>query len=281
MELEQDVIETPEVEEVRDAEELQQEGQDTEAGEPEDAGLVVEVGGEEEEPVGAPEWVRELRRANREKDKELRELRARLAGDAPKEDVLPPKPKAEDFDYDSEAHADAVEKWTLLKVSLEAKQVEARKAQEEIDQIWQSKVARYDEGKAKLGAPDYEDAEALVHEIMAKPFIGVALEDARLNVIKNVAKDPNAVVYALGKNEAKAKELAEINDVTVFAHAVGMLEAKMTIVRGGSKPAPEKKIGGTVAGVGAMDNVLERLRAEAEKTGDYSKVVAYKRANRA
>ena len=55
----------------------------------------------------------------------------------------------------------------------------------------------------------------------------------------------------------------------------------MKVVRG-KAPPPEKRISGGVPGVsGALDDTLERLRAEAEKTGNYSKVMAYKRQMKA
>ena len=283
MELEQDVIETPEVEEIADADEGLQQNDQVEADESEADGIVVQVGGdEEEEPQGAPEWVRELRRANREKDREIRELRAKVAAqDAPQDEGLPPEPTLEDYDYDEAAFRAGYKEWVKKSAAYEAEQEQFIAKQREFDERWQNRLSSYEEGRAKLGAPDYEDAEAVVTEILAKPFWGMKLADARLSVIKNVADDPNAVVYALGKNEAKAKELAEIDDVTAFAYAVGKLEAKMTIVRGGAKPAPEKKIGNLAAGVGATDNTLERLREEAAKTGDFSKVLVYKKAQRA
>ena len=45
------------------------------------------------------------------------------------------------------------------------------------------------------------------------------------------------------------------------------------------KPAtpPETRVTGNGRVSGAVDATLERLRAEAERTGDYTKVAAYKR----
>ena len=44
-------------------------------------------------------------------------------------------------------------------------------------------------------------------------------------------------------------------------------------------PAPEQRINATKAGGmgGNTDEALERLRAKADKTGDYTEVTAYKR----
>jgi hypothetical protein len=46
-------------------------------------------------------------------------------------------------------------------------------------------------------------------------------------------------------------------------------------------PPPEKVVGGTAPIRGAVDSTLERLRADAERTGDYSKVFAYRKQKRA
>jgi hypothetical protein len=46
------------------------------------------------------------------------------------------------------------------------------------------------------------------------------------------------------------------------------------------KTAPEKTIKGTGSISGTVDSNLDRLRAEAERTGDYSKVMQYKRKKR-
>jgi hypothetical protein len=46
-------------------------------------------------------------------------------------------------------------------------------------------------------------------------------------------------------------------------------------------PAPERVVTGTGRSSGAVDSTLERLREEAARTGNMSKVVAYKRQKKA
>ena len=267
-ELDQDVAEEVEVEET-----------DVGEGAPEDMGLVVEIGGDDEDEA-APDWVNQLRRENRELKKWRKEQEAKAAVEAaPGYEPLPPMPKAEDFDFDSEAHAAAVREWTLLEVEHKRREDEAKSVQEQAAQRWEAKQAAYEAGKEKLAAPDFDDAEAVVSEIFAKPFPGMNVADVRMGIIKSGAKDPNTLVYALGRNPDKAKELAAIDDPVEFAFALGELSGKMKVVRSGKAPAPEKRIGGGVApGVTSTnDRTLERLRAEAEKTGDYTKVTQYRR----
>jgi hypothetical protein len=85
------------------------------------------------------------------------------------------------------------------------------------------------------------------------------------------------VVYALGKNPKKAKELASITDPVKFAFAVAKLETQLKISNRKAQTSPERKISGTGRPSGAVDSTLDRLRADAEKTGDYSKVFQYKK----
>lgn len=276
---EEDVIEAPEVEvEEEEVEQPQDEADqqetDVSEGAPEDDGLVVEIGGEDE----APEWVKELRRANREKDKELKELRARVNAPA-KQDAVPEKPTLESCDYDSADFEKKLEEWYDLKREHDAKEAEAKALADKAQQRWEAKVTAYDEGKEKLGAPDFDEAEATVSQIFDKPFPGIMADDVRMGIIKQGAKDPSLIVYALGKNPEKAKQLAEIDDPVEFAFALGEMSGKMKAVRT-SKPDPERKITGTKPGVTAADNTLERLREEASKTGDFTKVMAYKRQKR-
>jgi len=85
------------------------------------------------------------------------------------------------------------------------------------------------------------------------------------------------LVYALGKNPTKAAALGAIKDPVEFAFAVARLEAQLKVSE--KKPAtpPETRVTGNGRVSGAVDATLERLRAEAERTGDYTKVSAYKR----
>ena len=80
--------------------------------------------------------------------------------------------------------------------------------------------------------------------------------------------------------EAKAKEIAAIKDPVKFAFAIAKLEAQLKVST--KKPAvqPEGRIQGNARPSGTIDSTLERLREEANKTGDYSKVMEYKRKKR-
>lgn len=242
--------------------------------EPEPEGeLVIQIGDEEPEPEPeqAPEWVRELRKRDRENQKRIKELEAQLNKE-PETPTLPAKPKLDDFDYDTEAFEAALEAWYETKRAVEAKEDEARKAQEQAQQAWEAKVAAYQEAKAKTAFADFDDAEAFVQDTFDATQQGLLIK---------VAKDAPTLIYALGKNHKAAANLAGIKDYAEFVAEAVRLEMNVKTTR---KPAtsPEKTVTvPTGLGVTATDNTLEVLREEAAKTGDYSKVHAYKRQMRA
>jgi hypothetical protein len=83
-------------------------------------------------------------------------------------------------------------------------------------------------------------------------------------------------VYVLGKDPTKAKEFAAIKDPVKFAIAIGKLETKLKVTNRKAPPPPPTTIRGNASISGTVDSHLERLRAEAERTGDYTKVHQYR-----
>jgi len=261
-----EVEEETEVSEIVDDEE----SEDTEE-------VVVSIGEEApppEEHTPAPEWVKELRKTNRELQRQNRELQGRLQAAPPetKPVVIGTKPKLEDHDYDADKYEEALTSWFERK--RQAEEVNAKQEAEVMNQqkAWQAKLDGYGKAKAELRVKDYEDAEAVAQEVFSITQQGVLLQGA---------DNPALVVYALGKNPAKAKELAEIKDPVKFAFAVAKLEKDLKVTNRRQAPAPERIVTGTGRSSGAVDSTLERLREEAARTGNMSKVVAYKRQKKA
>ena len=246
--------------------------------EPEDTEEVVVSIGEEapppEEHTPAPEWVKELRKTNRELQRQNRELQVRLQAAPPetKPVVIGNKPKLEDHDYDAEKYEEALTNWFERK--RQAEEVNAKQEAEVMNQqkAWQAKLDGYGKAKAELRVKDYEDAEAVAQEVFSITQQGVLLQGA---------DNPALVVYALGKNPTKAKELASITDPVKFAFAVAKLEKDLKVTNRRQAPAPERIISGTGRSSGAVDSTLERLREDAARTGNMTKVIAYKRQKKA
>ena len=245
--------------------------------EPEDTEEVVVSIGEEapphEEHTPAPEWVKELRKTNRELQRQNRELQGRLQAAPPetKPVVIGNKPKLEDHDYDADKYEEALTSWFERK--RQAEEVNAKQEAEVMNQqkAWQAKLDGYGKAKAELRVKDYEDAEAVAQEVFSITQQGVLLQGA---------DNPALVVYALGKNPAKAKELASITDPVKFAFAVAKLEKDLKVTNRRQAPAPERIVTGTGRSSGAVDSTLERLREDAARTGNMTKVIAYKAQKR-
>ena len=238
--------------------------------------VVVSIGEEApppEEHTPAPEWVKELRKTNRELQRQNRELQGRLQAAPPetKPVVIGTKPKLEDHDYDAEKYEEALTSWFERK--RQADDVNARQEAEVMNQqkAWQAKLDGYGKAKAELRVKDYEDAEAVAQEVFSITQQGVLLQGA---------DNPALVVYALGKNPAKARELASITDPVKFAFAVAKLEKDLKVTNRRQAPAPERIITGTGRSSGAVDSTLERLREDAARTGNMTKVIAYKAQKR-
>ena len=243
---------------------------------PEPEEVVITIGDEQpaQEEEQAPEWVRDLRKKNREDQKRIRELEAKLQQVQTPQAAVPKlgaKPKLEDFDYDSGKYEAALDNWFAQKRQVDEFQSRVKQAEQQQMQQWQAKLEGYAQAKQSLKVRDYEDAEATVQE---------ALNTVQQGVLLQGADNPAMIVYALGKNPAKAKELAAISDPVKFAFAVAKLEAQLKVQPRKTPPPPESSVRGTAAISGAVDSNLERLRAEAERTGDYSKVFKYRQQQR-
>jgi desulfoferrodoxin (superoxide reductase-like protein) len=246
--------------------------------EPEDTEEVVVSIGEEapppEEQTHAPEWVRELRKTNRELQRQNRELQNKLQTTAQTETkpvVLGVKPKLEDHDYDADKFEAALADWFERK--RQADEASARQEAEVMNQqkAWKAKLDGYGKAKAELRVKDFEDAEAVALEVFNITQQGVMLQGA---------DNPALVVYALGKNPKKAKELSDIKDPVKFAFAVAKLEKELKVTNRRAAPAPERIVSGTGRSSGAVDSTLERLREEAARTGNMTKVIQYRSQKR-
>jgi desulfoferrodoxin (superoxide reductase-like protein) len=256
----------------------QGEDQTTEDGEGDNDEVIVSIGEEApppEEQTHAPEWVRELRKTNRELQRQNRELQGKLQSTAQTETkpvVLGKKPSLEEYDYDADKFEVALADWFDRK--RQADEANAKQEAEVMNQqkAWQAKLDGYGKAKAELRVKDFEDAEAVAQELFNITQQGVVLQGA---------DNPALVIYALGKNPKKAKELSDIKDPVKFAFAVAKLEKELKVTNRRAAPPPERVVSGTGRVSGAVDSTLERLREEAARTGNMTKVIQYKQQKRA
>lgn len=277
--LEEDLPQGEESEEEGEASEGAEEGAD--AGQ-EDEETVVSIGSEEPPTSEASESdstvLADLRRRYRETSRELQKLKAQGAGQppAPVAPTLRKKPTLEEHDFDAEKYDADLDKWYSEKTEADRKAAEIRESQrqaaEAAQKATQAVQERYAASKAALKVKDYQEAEEEVVSHFSDWQQGIAAK----------TKQPAAIVYALGKNPKKLQELASIKDPVEFAFAMGVLQTEVKVMTkrtSGNKPAPEKTVGGGSGGASSKAT-LERLQAEAEKTGDRSKIAAYLRQQR-
>lgn len=259
-------------------EESEEEEQEESEEETEEEGgeVVVTIAGEkaadEEDESAAPAWVKKLRKDHRDAQKELRELRAKVNAPEPDKSapVLGKKPTMDDsdIDYDADKFEEKLTDWHDRKREIEQAQTTQQQQQKKQEEEWQGRLAAYATSKTGLKVKDFADAEEQVQS---------SLNVTQQGIIIQGAENPALVVYALGKNPKKAAELAAISDHVKFAFAIAKLETQLKVQNRKSAPPPEKTVSGTGKVSGSVDSNLERLRAEAEKTGDMTKVNAYRR----
>lgn len=256
-----------------DLDESQQEGDE------ESEGLDVSFGEDESPPSEdddsqeAPEWVKNLRKEHKELKRKLRDAESKLGAQSPPAKERPklgPKPKIDDPDvnYDQDALDRKLDAWIEQRDAVK-KAEEEEKAAENAQKSERQKLENDYKAEAEsLKVKDFKDAEDDVVE---------ALSPQQQGILLSAAEKPAVLVYALGKKPEKLKALSEIKNPAKFAAAIGKLELEIKVKPRSQRPAPEPEAPRGTGSRTTRDQTLERLRAEAEKTGDNSKVLAYRR----
>ena len=237
------------------------------------AEYVVQIGDDPEpepEQAETPQWVKDVRREARENAKRVKELERLLAERDEKPAALGVKPTLATCDYDEDRFSTELDAWHERKRVTDDAEAKAKAEQEAGNRAYQERLAGYGKAKAAMPVADFDEAEAVALETLNVTQQGIILQGC---------DKPELVIYALGKAPERLKALAAISDPVKYAFAVAKLETQMKLTQRKGPPPPEKVLGGAGAS-GVTDNTIERLRADAEKTGDYSKVIAYRNAKR-
>lgn len=208
----------------------------------------------------APEWVKKVREENRELKRQLKQRESQQF----EQQVLREKPTLDDHDYDSDAFEQDYAQWLQEKQQVDA-QVHAER--QKYQQYHERYKADVDAIKAK--APDYDEVELSVVDV---------LSEQKQGLLQMLVDNPAKVVYALGKNSpAQLERLSKLDDIQ-FAKQIVLMEMQMsskTKSRNQNKPKP--KTHELEGAAGGADTRLAKLEAEADRTGDRSKVAAYKK----
>jgi len=225
-------------------------------------------------PEAKPEGdalVRHLREVTKAQARELAALRA-VAAPAPVEvEALDPgpKPTLESCGWDEDAKDEALIAWHEAKRAHDAALAKAKERQDGFKAQIEADVKRYQDLKSDLPGIDFDEVDAVVSS---------KLSVAHQLAVVRAADKPHLVMAALARHPAKLEAVSAINDPAKLGAFVARLEGAIKVSNMKRNPAPEKRIAGSapVSG-GAAEKHLERLRAAAAKTGDYSAVAAYKR----
>ena len=232
--------------------------------EDDDGEVAIEVEGDDE-PDEEPHLAKKLRAEVRERNKRIKELEARLA---PKPVDIGKKPDLwEDCEGDPDKFEADLLAWTERKRQAEQAERSQTEQQTTQQQAFEKKNIAYRANAAKMGMRDIEKYEQSVIDSLGADYLGA---------IVRYADDPAKVVAGLGRNSHILDKIADESDPVIRLKLMFQLEKQMVIKRKGAA-APEA---GTIlkgtANVSGGDKALEKLEKDAERTGDRSKLIAYK-----
>lgn len=214
--------------------------------------------------------LRELRAAKKASDAQLKAAREELA----RRDVVAvpavidaPRPKMEEFGYDDDAHAVAMEKWLEDQREIKAQKERAVAADAENRKDYSERFSRYNASKSAYAIDDAVEG-----------VIRSTLTDAQQSMIIRNSADPAKLVKALAQSPKALAELSKIKDADRFAYRLAGIERDIKMVSK-SPPPPESRLSGNVVGSsGTMSGRLAAAEAKADKTGDRTEVNQIKRA---
>lgn len=250
---------------------------------PEEDTLVVAIGAEPslgseeadddaplEDGTPAPQFVKDLRTKAREDARKLRELAAENAAlrvaVTPKEPaaiVVGDKPTLEACEYDAEKFAAETLAWDGRKRQAEEAEKKRGEAQKATQDAYTKRLEAYKTGAATLKVTDFDAAEKAVEGV---------LSNLQQSILIKHAKNAALLVYALGKDAAKLKQLGGITDPVEFGIQAALLEKEIKTVKK-SEFKPEGRVGGGGSGALATGaTALDKARAKAADTGDFTEV---------
>ncbi len=129
------------------------------------------------------------------------------------------RPKLEDFDFDAEAHAEAVAEWKFNQ--LEQQREAKRQAEQRQATLVEKETAFIAEH------PDY-------YEVARAPHVPITQEMAEVIL---QADNPPAIAYYLGKNLAEAAEISRMSPLAQ-ARAIGRIEMQLAAPKTPAAPPP-------------------------------------------
>lgn len=250
--------------------------------EPEEYTLEIEGEDADDDDVAIeslPEDQRSLPKKLRERllteQREKAELQKRVtayetAGTAPVKIEVGEKPTLEGCDWDPEKFEADLTAWQDRKRKAEDQDGEAQRAAQAQQAEYQKDLNNYVAKKAALPiAQEKKDA--------AEKLLIDTLPQILQSALIKYTDDPAKVAVALANAPNKLAALAREKDPIRFIIAVREMEGKIMVNRK-KPPAPESStiVRGSAPMSGNSGKTLEKLETEARKTGDRTKLIAYK-----
>ena len=260
-----------------EVQETEAESDESDSSEQDEIELFVDGKKLESKPPAKSGWVGELREKYQEANKRAAELERKLA-EVTKVHTAPlldagKKPNIEDYD-DVYTFNLATDAWIERKLEVEAnkRELEERKrkqeaADRELRQAYEQKVASHHEKGKQLGVKGFDNAEA---------FVSTTFNDVQKALMIQGLNNSALVYYALNADTEQAAKFAKMTDPIQFLSSISKFEEKLKMTsRKQTTKAESTLSGGSSNFAGSHKKELNRLRDEADRTGDHTKVVRY------
>lgn len=221
---------------------------------------------DEEGAAPAPESsvIRDLRRANRELAKKIHQLER---GTQPQRIEVGEKPTLAACDYDEDRFEAELDAWKQRKAEVDQFEKASQERAKAEAEAWSKRAENYTADKAKLRVADYATAEEEVFSTLSEQHQALIL----------MTEKPAALVYALSRDPAKLEQLSKL-DLARAAMLVGKLEDKVHVTTKRRLPQPDRPIRGDApVSSASTDKELARLEKEAERTGNRTALIAYRK----
>lgn len=224
---------------------------------------------EADDQQGDNSVIRDMRRELRETKQKLREVETRSA---PARVEIGEKPTMESCGFDEDEFEKQLDGWKERKAAADRQEQSHVEESRQINEAWSRDLTVYEQ---KKGALSFEDRDEAIETATA------SLDLVQQAVVVKAAVDPALFLYALSKSPAKLAELSKIKDPVKMAAAVARMEGAVKVVKGRKAPDPDRPLRGSAAMPGGADKQLEKLEKDAQRTGDRTKLIAYKKDQKA
>lgn len=234
--------------------------------EPDDAEEdVVTFGADDVRGEDEPEGIRNLREELKRQKARVRELEGNGAGPV----EVGPRPKLEDFDYDEDAHEEAIVAWIDQKRSAEAQTTARDEAARQAQQKFDTQHRAFEDGWTALRVTGKDAARAKVEDTFDEMQCAMLIKAARGN-------GAGLMLY-LGTSPASLEKLKGLASDPAEFIAEAAVMAKEVKVRRKPTTTPIEPVRGGTGGAAKGDARRARMERDAETSGDYSAIVKYDR----